>query len=385
MCIFPCKPYWGNTADDIEHDLSSEHAGYIGISKAITTTKQDGTIHIDKITEEAEATIQLLAGIWGDARTMPHILSITARKALAHLRQGRFDYEAMVLPMHENGTPPADINVYPDGGLTAPTNQHLGLPAAGIFIKNRFGQQEEEGDELEASEAQFDQRYKCQLDRCIRLPIPGLINSSTRSEAHGLLGGLCSKGPVHIGIDNKAVVDRACHLVGLALDLCQRRDDDVAMRTRVGLSFEIARKLRKPEAKHWQMQKDGDVWSAIWRVIIAKGPRAIKVTKVKGHATANDIEEGRATAATKAGNDVADGLVREATALHGKGTVELAYWLKPDRRLTAVLWLTYNNLSSACLPSTRKKEIGRKEKAIPSTASSFSKFWCPSDSPILAR
>ena len=133
---------------------------------------------------------------------------------------------------------------------------------------------------------------------------------------------------MHVGIDNKAVVDRACRLRGLAQELCQTRDDDVAMRTRVGRAFEVARKLRRPEAKHWQLQKDGDVWHAIWRVILAKGPGAIKVSKVKGHATAEDIEEGKATAVDKAGNDVADSLVRNATALHGKGTVGLAYWLE---------------------------------------------------------
>ena len=49
---------------------------------------------------------------------------------------------------------------------------------------------------------------------------------------------------------------------------------------------------------------------------------------MKGHATAEDIAEGKATAVDKAGNDVADSLVREATALHGKGTVDLAYWLE---------------------------------------------------------
>lgn len=53
---------------------------------------------------------------------------------------------------------------------------------------------------------------------------------------------------------------------------------------------------------------------------------------MKGHATVKDIEEGRATADTKAGNDVADMLVRGATALHGKGKVDLAYWLEARHR-----------------------------------------------------
>ena len=231
MCVFPCQPYWGNTADATEQDLSVDHARFIGINKVISTTGEDGSVHHNKISEEAESTIQKLTEIWGDSRNSGTILAITARKALGHLRQGRFEYEIMTLPRREYGEPPANINVYADGGLTAPTDQHLGLPAAGIFVKNRFGQHDEEGDELEAAEAQFDQSYKQLLDRCIRIPIPGLVNSSTRSEAHGLLGGLCTKGPVHIGIDNKAVVYRAGRLIGLALDLCLKRDDDVGMRS----------------------------------------------------------------------------------------------------------------------------------------------------------
>lgn len=41
---------------------------------------------------------------------------------------------------------------------------------------------------------------------------------------------------------------------------------------------------------------------------------------------------GKATAAAKAGDDVADGLVREATALHGKDKADLAYWLEARHR-----------------------------------------------------
>ena len=74
------------------------------------------------------------------------------------------------------------------------------------------------------------------------------------------------------------------------------------------------------------MQRDGDVWQAIWRAIIAKRPQAIKVTKVKGHATEQHVRDGTATAETKEGNDIADKLVAEATALQGKAKVDLAYW-----------------------------------------------------------
>ena len=160
------------------------------------------------------------------------------------------------------------------------------------------------------------------------MPIPGQINSSTRSEAHGLLVGLCTKGPVHIGIDNRAVVDRACFLIALASKFWAERGDTEAMMKRIGLAWKNARSLRKPEANHWQMQKYGDVGYAIWRAIGSKRPQAIKVTKVKGHATKEDVADDRATVVDKSGSDVADSLVREATMLHGKKLVALAYWLE---------------------------------------------------------
>ena len=104
---------------------------------------------------------------------------------------------------------------------------------------------------------------------------------------------------MHVGIDNKAVVDRANSLLDLASHLCKQRDDEEVIRSNACITFDIARKLNKPERLHWRMQKDGDVWQAIWRAILAKGPHAIKVSKVKGHATEQHVRDGTATAATK--------------------------------------------------------------------------------------
>ena len=122
----------------------------------------------------------------------------------------------MILPKHVDDKPPVDINVSADGGLTAPANQQLGLPAAGVYFKDRFSNQDTNHDSTDPQENQFEHAYTRGTHRCVLLPIPGEINSSTRSEAHGLLVSTCSKGPVHIGIDNKAVVDRANSLLDLA-------------------------------------------------------------------------------------------------------------------------------------------------------------------------
>ena len=52
--------------------------------------------------------------------------------------------------------------------------------------------------------------------------------------------------------------------------------------------------------------KNGDVWNFFSKSTIAKGPRAVLLTKVKGHATAKMVEDGTVQADHKEGNDGAD-------------------------------------------------------------------------------
>lgn len=158
LCVYPCKPYWAITNDDINLDLSSGSARYIGISKEIISIKKDGAAFTNRISAAAEATIEMLSERWGDARITLGVLNFTGRKALGHSRQRCFDYDAMIPPRREMGTPPEDINVFPDGGVTAPTQQHLGITAAGIFVPARYAPQAAGDDEIEPAEAQFDQR-----------------------------------------------------------------------------------------------------------------------------------------------------------------------------------------------------------------------------------
>ena len=53
------------------------------------------------------------------------------------------------------------------------------------------------------------------------------------------------------------------------------------------------------------MEND-DLWKFFAESILAKGPRAITLTKVKGHATQEMVDEGRVDEEQKKGNDGAD-------------------------------------------------------------------------------
>ena len=52
--------------------------------------------------------------------------------------------------------------------------------------------------------------------------------------------------------------------------------------------------------------KDGDLWKAFQEAVAAKCPWAVWSTKVKGHATAEQVEAGVVKAADKEGNDKAE-------------------------------------------------------------------------------
>ena len=72
------------------------------------------------------------------------------------------------------------------------------------------------------------------------------------------------------------------------------------------------------------MQVDGDLWEQAWQAVRRRGSGNQKLRKVKGHATAKDIELGRSTAEDKEGNDISDKLADKGVeAIAGTGLVKL--------------------------------------------------------------
>ena len=68
MCIFPCRPYSGDIADDDMQDLGENLDSFIGISDTITHARADGTTSKNKLSAAAAEEIDNLAALWGDAR-----------------------------------------------------------------------------------------------------------------------------------------------------------------------------------------------------------------------------------------------------------------------------------------------------------------------------
>ena len=63
---------------------------------------------------------------------------------------------------------------------------------------------------------------------------------------------------------------------------------------------------RNPFKRPWGLQADGDLWQMAWKAILCRGLGAQKLTKVKRHSTAEQVEQGEVDAADKEGNDWAD-------------------------------------------------------------------------------
>ena len=57
------------------------------------------------------------------------------------------------------------------------------------------------------------------------------------------------------------------------------------------------------------MQPDGDMWAILDDIVTVRGKHATRGTKVKGHATDEDVRKGLTTPSDKQGNDSADKMV----------------------------------------------------------------------------
>ena len=57
-----------------------------------------------------------------------------------------------------------------------------------------------------------------------------------------------------------------------------------------------------PPGKPRSLQKDGDIRKIWWEVAAQKNPRSVTISKVKGHLTDKDIEDGKGNRRTYALN-----------------------------------------------------------------------------------
>lgn len=221
-------------------------------------------------------------------------------------------------PMHTNIKPcsekaPRDINVYTDGSLINNKASRFKLGAAGVWWKGRRrGDGPLSPDEVNQglyvqplSEGETDIGVPTQEEDGLGIAVAlvGFGGSSTRSEIAGGIIAIAADGPVHIGTDSQSFRDKATKLI----DMVER-----------------GRKPKRP----WSTQKDGDLWIMLHEMVRQKGCESIKITKVKGHATDVNVEDGKVDIKDKQGNDKADDYATKGLEGHGDD------FLKVSRMLT---------------------------------------------------
>ena len=119
-----------------------------------------------------------------------------------------------------------------------------------------------------------------------------LRNSSTRCEAGGARMAMQKDSPVHLGIDNQVTVTM-CNAIK---DHHLKRQEEKLYTEWVAMIIGGTQSPlhRKSQSKRpWELTSNGDLWKSIEEAIITKGPKTVKVSKVKGHATDEMVKEGK--------------------------------------------------------------------------------------------
>ena len=225
---------------------------------------------------------------------------ITARE-LIQLQIHNNSYETISTPERSEGSAPKKINVYSDGSVKNPHAAFWRTGGIGVHWPTRSL----EYIPLTATEKKFMRHRTDEQGYTAWNVYNDLQNSSTRTEIGAALMAMQPKTEINVGIDNKATVN-----IGNTIIKHQIRRQDAKLREENGglrLGGSISTLHREsPFKRIWALMKNGDLWSFFAKSTLAKGPQAIRLTKVKGHATQMMVDEGTVEAAHKEGNDGAD-------------------------------------------------------------------------------
>ena len=143
-------------------------------------------------------------------------------------------------------------------------NQFLGLGGAGVWWP---GRDISVSHRLSPAERELGHHQQHNDGLSLHTPIGGLAGSSTRTELAAAILALAANGPIHLGTDSQAFMDRAIKVIGNVRKASKRK-------------------------RHWQMTSDGDLWYHFEQAVKAKGWRSIRISKVKGHVPQEQVEEG---------------------------------------------------------------------------------------------
>ena len=107
----------------------------------------------------------------------------------------------------------------------------------------------------------------------------GQCSSSTRMELAAWVVALTRAVPVHMETDSQSMMNKAMKIIDTA-HKWSRADTEYWWLN------------RNPFRRPWSLQKDGDLWKLAWEAVLERGPRSQTLTKVKGHVTDQQVQQG---------------------------------------------------------------------------------------------
>ena len=89
---------------------------------------------------------------------------------------------------------------------------------------------------------------------------------------------------------------------------------------------ETSSRLRRstPFKKPWKLMKDGDLWEMFAKAVEARGPGCTNISKAKGHATQEMVDEGKVKKEEKKCNDQTDTGAERGAVTMQEVTLKLA-------------------------------------------------------------
>lgn len=301
MHISPYQFFWGQ--GQALQDIDNNRLGHHAMGRE------------DEPTQAAPGTFGILDHLH---RNHP---GLNARQQANHLT-GHQPGEPNMEPKPCPQTAPDGISIYTDGGVANPEHRWWSLGGFGIWTSNNLDYvspvQHSQPNDCVSSDDQGTFTWG---------PVRILTCSSARAEFAALIVGIAADDPVHIGIDNKAVHDKASYIIN-----------------------HIAEEPRKP----WNLQIDGDLRQVFVNNAHIKGAHAIRLTKVNGHATQDYIngndDANLATEETKAGNDRSDEAATKGRQMHYPRLHELMeYCASRQERYTDLLQQIHRRIISVFL------------------------------------
>ena len=310
-----CTTFWGSSC----HTLSTDRADMrklLGVPGR-TRTQQAIAEGKDIVTEELCVD-----------RDIQQADRMNARQLFQHLK-GEHVISKLIPPVPCEQAAPREINVYTDGSLHDPDCSQFSLGGAGVWWPHRQADPSAEAQqcdhptyvesiaEAEADIAEIDQQ---QQGLMLTTFLQGFGGSSTRMELAAAIMAIASRLPAHVGTDSQAFMTKALNVHNL-------------IRTN--------RAPRRP----WETQHDGDLWSVYHKHAKIKGVHAINISKVKGHATQQMVDNKTVRECDKKGNDMADKAAEQGVNLLGLPLVQLgARYAKRQKEYIKLTQLVHQHL-----------------------------------------